>query len=147
MTTRVSHIIGKAHYDSFSSSLMNNCADEEVFISGSIYSKEMPHCLHHVLNDIISVWTESNKFLFSKLTLYNFNVLPQEWKHFSHTGYIMILNLNDIDFTIEQFGDSESYPLEAGGLHIVKTNAMFRIHSKSKLSKLKHLAVFSFDSR
>lgn len=144
-------------FQSFEQNLTRNTAPEEVYFIGSCSAsqKHTPLNLISIIQEFCSCWRDADKYELSKMTLHNFNYLlkdkdmskqmyPRGWKHFSHTGCVIIFNPNDIDFTLQLYGRPEQYKLGAGGMIFLKTSATFRYLTEEKSSKLKHMVVYSF---
>jgi hypothetical protein len=157
-TTEIGH--WTSDFNTFEQNLCRNTAPEEVYMLGnySASQRHVPSCLMRNIEEFISCWTDAEMYDLNKVTLYNFHHLlsegevtkmtyPGVWKHFSHTGCVIIFNPNDIDFTVQLFQETEQYKLVAGGILFIETNAKFRYFTDEKSSKLKHMVVFSFGRR
>lgn len=144
-------------FNTFEKNLSNNIDSDEIYFTND-YSNDrrsIPTCLLNVINEFNSVWIYSSKYRLDKVVLFNFNILndkdeskyqyPSVWKHFTHTGCVLIFNPNDINFKIEINRNPEQYSLVAGGMVFIETDVMFRFLSEDKSTKLKHLVVYSFE--
>lgn len=149
---RISHDV-----KTFESDLSTKTVPEEIYFTNgySTVIKPIPSSLTDIIKDFISCWDDSDKYLLEKVVLFNFHCTPckideskkfdiEKWKHFSHTGCIIIFNPNDIDYKIQIYEDKKQYDLVSGAFILIKTNVMFSFFSESKSSKLKHLVVYSF---
>lgn len=147
-------------FSTYEKSLFGNSASEEVYMMRGYSSsrRHVPPFLMSNIEQFISCWKDAERYELEKVTLHNFNILPSEkevtkqtypgvWKHFSHTGCVIIFNPNDIDFTVKLFEEPEEYKLVAGGMLFIKTNAKFRYLMDEKSSKLKHMVFYSFGKR
>lgn len=147
-------------FSSFEQNLFGSTAPEEIYFVGghSASQKHTPSSLMSVIKEFISCWRDADKYELSKVTLHNFHHLPDGesvtkqtypgvWRHFSHSGCVIIFNPNDVDFTIQLYDDPEQYQLDAGEMIFIKTNAKFCYQMKQKSTKLKHMVVYSFWER
>lgn len=144
-------------FRTFEQSLFKNTAPEEIYFIGSCGTsqKYLPSILKNIIDEFNSCWNKKDKYTLDKVTVHNFYYIPRGneksktdypgmWKHFSHTGCVIVFNPNDIDFILQMRGEPEEYSLVAGGMIFIKTNAMFRYLTEEKSSKLKHMVVYSF---
>lgn len=153
--------IGKwtTNHQTFEQVLSMNTESEQIYFIGgySCDQDKIPYSLMQIIEDFIGCWKDSDEYELSKVTLHNFyqlpsikeemSVYPGVWRHFSHTGCVIVFNPNDIDLSLQLFGRPENYSLAAGEMIFIKTNAKFCYIQEKKSSKLKHIVVYSFVKR
>ena len=110
--------------------------------------KKLPSCLGNVIGGFIEHWNEKKSYIYDMCTLYNYNYCDEEWRHFSHTGCVVIFNCSDIDLTLIKEGkEDKKCDLPPGGLVVFESNLRFKFTTEKMDTRLKHLAVFSFSKK